>query len=257
MIKTTETRKYDLEDRTLEFGRLKTYLKYLSHHAYALIGGDSILEELISILERNHSIPIHGNPDLFDRKYEIFTIDDARELKTIHSMRPVHDSGKKIFIISMNGVTNEAQNAMLKLLEEPADYAHFFLIIPSEHLLLPTVKSRLSIINFAGKKGEAERVKGEVKSTGAEFDNGAKKFLEASIAKRLEMVKKLVDDITKEKATKQDAITFLNQVERAVYSGVGVMKGKSALEAIEKARNYAGDRAPSLKMLLEFVALNI
>lgn len=218
-------------------------LKTLSHHAYLLIGGDSAHDEVISILEKVHKIKTHGNPDFYDRKYETLTIDDARELKSLAGTMPTTPEGKKIFILSMNGATVEAQNALLKLLEEPAEYVRFFVVIPSAHLLLLTMKSRLSIV------GTAE--------AGMEASPEALKFLKLPIAKRLEQVKALLDDISKEKKTKQDAVDFLGDLEAAIHSRAGVRDGKNALEAIAFARKYSNDRAPSLKMLLEYVALSV
>ena len=218
-------------------------LKTLSHHAYLLIGTDSIHEELLSILEKKHTIHAQANTDFFDRAYENMTIDDARELKTAHGMRPVGPLGIKIFIIRANNVGHEAQNALLKLLEEPAEYAHFFLIVPSAHILLPTVKSRMLVL--------------ESGSRGSISTEEAKKFMKLSPVKRLEVVKKLIEEISKEKKTKQDAIAFLNAIQEVVYKEHGVKKGRMALETIEHARMYMNDRAPSVKMLLEYVALNV
>jgi predicted RecB family endonuclease len=82
-------------------------------------------------------------------------------------------------------------------------------------------------------------------------------FITSSIKERLEIVKKLIDDISKEKKTKQEAIDFLEAIQAAIYKEKGVKNGKVILEAIETARKYANDRSPSLKMLLEYVALNI
>ncbi len=216
----------------------------LSHHAHYLVGGDLMRAEIISILESHHSILIQANPDFFDRNYQTFAIDDAREVKTFHGMRPVTEVGKKIFVLQMNGITVEAQNALLKLLEEPAEYAHFFLIIPSTHLLLPTVKSRMSLLEIGT-------------DINSELSGSAKKFVTLSKAKRLDEIKKLVEDITKEKKTKQDAIDFLNAIQAVIYEEKGVKEGKSTLEVIETARMYIHDRAPSVKMLLEYVALNV
>ncbi len=221
-------------------------LSSLSHHAYGLVGTTETRDELISILEKKHKITVQGNPDFYIRKYETLTIDDAREIKSLHSNRPVSDS-KKIFVLTMNGITIEAQNALLKLLEEPAEYAHFFLVIPSAHLLLPTVKSRLSLIQGSGSPQE----------TDADLIKEAEAFVKANQTKRLDIVKALVDAISKEKKTKQDAIDFLNAVQEVIYKDKGAKEAKSVLEAIEVARNYLNDRAPSVKMLLEYVALSI
>ena len=72
--------------------------KLLSHHAYCLIGSDSTRFELISILAKNYSIKAQGNPDFFNRKYETFTIDDAREIKSLHTTKPMNALGKKIWL---------------------------------------------------------------------------------------------------------------------------------------------------------------
>jgi DNA polymerase-3 subunit delta' len=219
----------------------------LSHHAYYLISSDSARADLISALATHHKIESQGNPDFFDHFYEMFVIDDARAVKTFHGMRPVTETGKKIFILQMNGVTIEAQNALLKLLEEPAEYAHFFILIPSTHLLLPTVKSRMRFLGETGKE----------KTTDSELLKIAERLTALSKAKRLEEVKKLIDDISKEKKTRQDAIELLNALQTVVREQKGVQEGASALLTIEMARNYMHDRAPSIKMLLEYVMLNI
>jgi DNA polymerase III delta prime subunit len=229
---------------------LVSSLESLSHHAYLLVGTSFLHTDLFSLLEEVHQIPIHANPDFYNRRYETFAIDDSREIRSLHDTRPIGISGKKIFILTMNGATVEAQNALLKLLEEPAEYAHFFLIVPSEHLLLPTIKSRMLTIRN-------EKAEGSQDESGKQLKDEAQKFLKLSPAKRLESVKKLMEDITKEKKTKQDAISFLNAIQAVVYEKEGVKKGMKALDAIEQARMYLNDRAPSAKMLLEYVALSI
>ncbi len=248
-------------------------LNNLSHHAYLLVGDEQTRDSLISTLEKEHKIISQGNPDFYIRNYETFTIDDSREIKVLHNTRPLLDldkknagAGKKIFILTMNGITIEAQNSLLKLLEEPAEYAHFFLIIPSAHLLLPTVKSRLSIVDdlFNDAKKQSRNT---LKEIDPELLKEAESFLKATQTKRLDLVKALTDSISKEKKTKQDAIDFLSAIESILYDGAstkannpkleGLIKNKKGLEAIGLARNYIHDRAPSVKMLLEYVALNV
>ncbi len=236
---------------------LKHELKSLNHHAYALIGGDQIQAELIDILEKQHEVQMHGNADLHIEKYTNFTIENAREVKASHLTRPVSESGKKIFILQMDSITVEAQNALLKLLEEPAEYAIFFIIIPSAHLLIATVKSRLHLIQPQGGTHDLNGKHSNLSDADKLQAEEVEKFIKATSAKRLEIIKGLMDNITKEKKTKQDAIDFLNALQSAVYKQKGARIGKSALDAIEVARRYMNDRSPSLKMLLEYVALNI
>jgi len=226
---------------------LSNSLETLSHHAYLLVGGETIHADLVSILDTKFKLHVRGNPDFFDQSFENFTIDDARELKANHNTRPAGDSGKKVFVLTMNGITVEAQNALLKLLEEPAEYALFFLLVPSLHIILPTVRSRLAIINLHDSSNVGD----------SEVSAEAKAFLKLSQPERLEFVKSLVDDISKEKKTKQDAIDFLNAIEGVIYRELGVKNGNKQLEIIGNTKKYLTDRAPSIKMLLEYVSLSI
>ncbi len=234
---------------------LTQQLNGLSHHAYCLVGGSSVKTELISMLEKAFKIKTRGNPDFFHYDYETFTIDDARAIKSLAITRPVTDlDGKKMFVLQMNGVTIEAQNALLKLLEEPPEYAHFFLVIPSAHLLLPTVRSRMAVIDVN------ENAKNGVSSGHGIHDaallKSVENFVTSSKQGKLDIVKALMDDISKEKRPKQDAVDLINAIQETIHNG-GVKKNAKALEAIETARTYMNDRAPSLKMLLEFVAMSI
>lgn len=232
-----------------------TIVDMLTHHAYLCVGTSK--DSIFSHIQDKLQIKILGNPDFFDESYETFTIDDARQVKSLHATRPVSESGKKIFVLRMNGITVEAQNALLKLLEEPAEYAHFFIIIPSAHLLLPTVRSRMQEFDANGKgKKQNGNNKNKAQGGNGELIKTVEKFVTLSKAKRLEEVKKLIDDISKEKKTKQDAIDLLNAIEEVVYQK-GVEKNKKTLEGIELARTYMNDRAPSLKMLLEYALLQM
>ena len=222
------------------------------HHAYCLIGGESIREDLLKHLETEHGISETANSDFFNRVYENFNIEDAREVKTNAGIRPTNESGKKIYILKMDNANIEAQNALLKLLEEPAEYAHFYIIIPSAHLLLPTVKSRLLFLDlgYEGKDGPRHKSK-------SEYQKMANEFVDSKPAKRLEIIKNLIDDIGKEKKRKQDAIEFLNAIEDVIYTRDGVSNGFEKLRTLSLPRKYINDRGPSIKMLLEYVALSI
>ena len=72
------------------------------------------------------------------------------------------DGGKKIFVISTNSITREAQNSLLKIFEEPTEGTHFFLILSSSRILIPTLKSRLHVIPSISSKGENENEKEDI-----------------------------------------------------------------------------------------------
>ncbi|MEI6304862.1 MAG: hypothetical protein WCP09_02470 [Candidatus Taylorbacteria bacterium] len=234
---------------------LSEQIQNLSHHAYTLVGSDAIVDELINLLTTRFQVKSAGNQDFIFNKYTNFSIDDAREIKSAHLMRPVTELGKKIFVLQMDNITLEAQNSFLKLLEEPAEYAHFFLIVPSIHLLLPTVKSRLHVItpDKGVTRGGVENR--DVVDSAANHD--AAKFMKLNRAYRLEMVKDLMDKVSKDKLPKQHLLDILNSLQVSVYREKGIKIGKQSIETIELARKYMNDRSPSLKMLLEYVAVSI
>ena len=85
----------------------------LSHHAYYLVGSNFTVQEIKNVLEKEHDFVFVGNPDYYEVNYNVFTIENARELKSQHETRPVSEPKKKIFILVLNGITIEAQNALL------------------------------------------------------------------------------------------------------------------------------------------------
>ena len=212
------------------------HLKTLTHHAYFFVGAK--VHEIIDFLEGHHKVKIKGNPDFSHEKFETFTIDDSRALKELHSSKSFSADSKRIFVIEFFNITPEAQNALLKIFEEPHENTHFFLIAPSAHILLPTLRSRLF------------HVDGEI----VEIDTAeAKKFLKLSAKDKVAWVDSLAEEVSDEKATKADVHKFFTELEVELHA-----KGEyEKLKAVLKARDYLGDRSSSVKQLLEWVALSL
>ena len=235
---------------------LSLQIQNLNHHAYAIVGDDAVVDELVVLLTKKYSIKSTGNQDFILSKYANFTIDDARDLKSSHLTRPVTTLGKKIFVLQMNSISTEAQNSLLKLLEETASYAQFFIIIPSSHLLLPTVRSRLQVIGGMQRNSMVDNANG-IDAANSAVLSDAIRFLKLNKSGRLDMAKDLFDKVTKEKISKQYILDLLNAIQILVYKEKRLVAGSQNLKTIEFARKYMNDRSPSLKMLLEYVAVNI
>ncbi len=208
------------------------------HHAYLLVT-HKIEEEaskLKHFLEEIVGIKTTGNPDYSHSKFETMTIADARTI-TESEMRKGIAGGKKIFVIETDFITEEAQNALLKVFEEPRDGTHFFIFSPQD-TLLPTLKSRMMV--FHGDKGELE----------------VGSFLKLSMTERMDKVKEIVEEINDEEKTKQDAISFINNIESELH-GSGVENKAKSLEACQFARKALLDRGAPIKMILENLVLSI
>lgn len=220
------------------------------HHAYAIFGDrEKTKEEIRDFLLKELKFPTVKNPDFWESEHNVFKIADSRALSESHLNRPVKQE-KKIFVISANFITKDAQNSLLKIFEEPTPDTVFFLVLPEATGLIPTLKSRLIFGTSPNPSLEDEG-----KSLNAEA------FLGAKVGKRMEMVAKIVKDIKDEKINKNDAIKFIKNLEKVIKQNHKNKKthgGKDesllVIEDLEKAISYAGDESPSIKVILEHLA---
>ncbi|HEY0220626.1 MAG TPA: hypothetical protein VGC58_00175 [Candidatus Paceibacterota bacterium] len=208
------------------------------HHAYFLVGGDNTKQYLVSFLEKELKIKTSGNPDFWQGKFHNFSIEDARTVSSLQE-RKSFSLSKQIFIISADFISTEAQNSLLKVFEEPTAGTHFFIISPQNNLL-PTLASRMQVVHLESREEEVK------------FES----ILSLSLKKRLEKVKEIVDEISDEEKTKQDAINMVNEVEREIHQG-GVKENVLKLKACDLARRSLFDRGAPVKMILENLMLSI
>jgi hypothetical protein len=207
------------------------------HHAYLLVGEiSSISKKLLSFLEKDVKVKISSNPDFWFGNFETFNIENAREVIE-RAGRKNFSEGKKVFIIATENITEEAQNSLLKVFEEPTTETHFFIISP-QNILLPTLRSRMQIILSAENKKSSESI------------------LKMKLTERLEKVKEITEGISDEDKTKQDAINFLNEIETELYEN-DLKDSVSALKVCQLARDSLYDRGAPIKMILENVVLSI
>ncbi len=200
-------------------------------NTHVVAGGSEAIPRILEILAKE-GLSVVGNPDLYVREYSGFGIEEARELRERASLRPVGD--RRVFIITTSGITAEAQNALLKTLEDPPADALFFFIVPSPHTLLPTLRSRAQILNV---------------ETAAHHSVDAMAFLAAPISRRMDLLKPLLEKGDDEKRDMQSIAKFLSSLEH------GLAKQPESLRAVYRARKYLGDKGALIKPLLEQVAL--
>lgn len=74
-------------------------------------------------------------------KVRDISIESAHQLKSWAMLRPI-GAHKVAIIEDADRLGGEAANALLKILEEPPAYAHFFLTTTQPGQLLPTIRSR-------------------------------------------------------------------------------------------------------------------
>lgn len=202
----------------------------MQHHAYYIEDSVSRFEEYRDLLK-----------PFWARAYERFWIDEARELIALSSLKNFNNP---VYFLAISAATSEAQQALLKLLEEPQQGTMFVFLVP-HGILIPTVKSRM--LPYPEKLD-------------AESASSAKKFLSMSGKERSDFVAKLLKDDPPRlgeagEGTKDRVRDFLNGLELELSKKIADPKARLALADVAMARDYLGDRSPSLKMLLEHLAI--
>lgn len=90
-----------------------------------------------------------NNPDIFS--LDDYSIEAVRSIKKFISQTPYQHSSKIIIINNADLLQTEAQNALLKMLEEPGENNYFILTTHHPHQLLPTIISRCHQIRDKSK----------------------------------------------------------------------------------------------------------
>lgn len=103
-------------------------------------------KETINSILGDHGLKL-THPDLlyFDEPDKL-GVEEAKKIRQHLSLKPYQGKSRAIALVSAYNLTLEAQNALLKTLEEPPDTALIILGSPSEDNLLPTVVSRCQVI---------------------------------------------------------------------------------------------------------------
>lgn len=184
------------------------------------------------------------------REFERFGVDDARELRAFASLK--HGRGS-LFLIGAASITFEAQQALLKLFEEPQEGMMFVLLVP-HGALLPTLKSRMLGYPAKPKLGHPMTKFGE-----GEFLSWSYKQRSDWIAIFLKPARP--DDSGHsggdEESARERVRDFVNGLEVELYKQETSSEIREGLQDIAHFRQYLSDRSPSLKMILEHFAATL
>ncbi|PIR38019.1 MAG: hypothetical protein COV34_02370 [Candidatus Zambryskibacteria bacterium CG10_big_fil_rev_8_21_14_0_10_42_12] len=131
-----------------------------------------------------------GNPDFIFRSYDRMAVDHAHELRELLGNKPLVT---RICIVSVGVVLHEAQNALLKIFEDPPSNTHFFMVSETDSYLLPTLRSRF----FVHRERRVDTQDGEVE-----------KFLTLSLGEKMTKVSEIAEAGTE--ATRR----FMDELER-------------------------------------------
>ncbi|MBI3632494.1 MAG: hypothetical protein HY225_03535 [Candidatus Vogelbacteria bacterium] len=221
-----------------------------SHHAYLYEGDlDTNLRFLRENIEKLVGVPAVSYTDYFECVRSNFTVADS-ELFISKQSTMSFGGGKRFFILVGQSFTPEAQNKLLKVLEEPLVGNHVFVVVPSSSIFLPTLLSRLSIIS--GSKSD--------------FDDAVlfcQKFISVSLPDRLIMIENFLkandgdDETIHVKHLVKDIFGQLEKIFASKLSNLdesqGVGVGNFLVELLG-VKKYLDDSSPAVKMIFEYVA---
>lgn len=209
------------------------------HHAYVIKGGESDAE----LIKTHLGLDPLVNTFIYER-YSSLTIPDIRTLKE-RSIEYAPQGGKKLIFIETSSITREAEHALLKLLEEPTHDTHFFFLLPRVDGLLPTLLSRVFVVEGEGKKNVTKDVNA---------------FLKQTIPERLAYIKTLIQKHSKDedgRELKEQATLLVEGIISTLHNkkDASIKTNAGVIFELSKMRDFLLMRGTSPKIMLEYVAL--
>ncbi|OGE71719.1 hypothetical protein A2617_02130 [Candidatus Daviesbacteria bacterium RIFOXYD1_FULL_41_10] len=109
-------------------------------------------------------------------------ISEVRHIQEFLSLKPYQGKAQAVVILTAEKLTEPAQNALLKTLEEPNENVTILLGVSAEDQLLPTILSRCSILNpqNTSTSGVEQKFQAEIE-----------KLIGSSMEERFKFVEKL------------------------------------------------------------------
>jgi DNA polymerase III delta prime subunit len=222
----------------------------MRHHAFLLeADAEKGIATASAWVEKELGMKILGNPDIAVVRFGLLSVADARLVAKLASGAPFKGE-HKVVIIAANRAYHEAQNALLKLFEEPPPGTYLFLIMPSLGGVLPTLRSRVSVLT-------SDAVQSKLK-----IPEIAEQFLKASKEKRTALIKKLASggDDEERRENREEVIAIVNGVEAAAYAAMNEKSSAditALLSDISILRSNLYDRSAPVRMILEHLSLVI
>jgi hypothetical protein len=204
---------------------------------------------LRTFLEDEGHIVAHSS-DVLSQVYDSFTIADSAFVKEWASNKGVTE-GLRICIISAKFINREAEHALLKLLEEPGENMHFFIILPPSTILLDTILSRVHVIHLDQEKSTRS-------------SSSHEKFLKLKSEDRIIYIAELIKKHEKDETSgglRHEALNLINYIEKIVHEKLkvdyktGNTEMRFGFQELQNAREYLSTPGASVKMILEHIAL--
>jgi hypothetical protein len=117
-------------------------------------------------------------------------IEDVRNIQKTILLKPFRGKTKAVVLDPRKGITLEAQNALLKILEEPPNNTIMVIISTNKEIVLPTIISRCKVVILQEKEVKL------AETDHSRFQNDLETLINGVLGDKL----KLAEHITKDKA---------------------------------------------------------
>jgi len=172
--------------------------------------------------------------------------DQIRSLSSEMSLGSMGSGERRLVVISDDfAMSDAAQNALLKILEEPPLGVHFLLLASSEDFFLPTIKSRCSLVKLSGPDLELVTSFSE-SSLGMSAEDSALLWMQAGGLVGLFLA------LGADEKIRAKSLSIISDAKRFV--GADVYSRMAILKPYIGERTEAQDFLKSLLVLLEIVA---
>lgn len=188
-----------------------------------------------------------NHPDLLYFPYDSkLGIGEARKIKMHLAFTSLHGKIKAVVLEDASALTVEAQNALLKTLEELPEDALFILGAESDAKLLPTVLSRCQIVILT------ERSEYNSYNNYNNYNDYIKKLINSGIAERFEYIEKLKD----REEFLHEMVSFFHQklAEPATHTRTSLANLKKFLQELLQAEEWAKQNV-NIRAILEYLML--
>jgi hypothetical protein len=216
------------------------------HSAYLVTGRGELWPSLATFLTQVlETSNLATYADLHYSQHETLDLETARALRATQAAGGL-GGGPRLFVLEFATITEAAQHALLKTLEEPAARTHFFLLTAEGAKLLPTLRSRCQFITLNPSAETAKNKKAEI----------YQKFLAAPRAQRLELLKPLLaGEAAEKRATAKRWLAALEEHLATTLPRPLAREWHWPLRELWQTKRHLGEDAAVSRLLLEHLAL--
>lgn len=166
-------------------------------------------------------------------------IAEVRQIQHFLSRKPIASPQATVVIHKAHLLTVPAQNALLKTLEEPPAYARIYLVTDQPDSLLPTVLSRIQVVDTPKPRPVSPAQLNQTQKLLA-------KLLAAGVGERLKII-----DV--QAFTRDTALVFLDHLEQVIHQDLSLAR---LYPQVIEARTHLKANV-NIKLALDHLALNL